>query len=215
MKKQTINEARMEKERKKGLILAAVIILSILTFMAGIFSYFNYFAYDKPLEADTFTMAWEKDGKLYKLDGFQESSFAFDDELYSLSPAYLADLTAFSYGDYEITQTGNPFFAGNIRGKNRGKYLDQQTKYANPKESYQSYTIYDQNRNQIFAHEYGMKGEYVAHLRPNYPWGDARKRFFDKREYLNLTRLLKDKLNVNLKLKADEANKLLILSFQK
>lgn len=209
-----IKETKIDKERKKDLILGAVIILSILTFMAGIFSYFNYFAYDKPLEADTFTMAWEKDGKIYKLDGFQESSFAFDDELYTLSPAYLGELVALSYNDYEIKETDNPFFAGNVRSTNRTKYLDQQTKYAKPKESYQSYTIYDQNHNQIFAHEYGMEGEYVVRLRPNYPWGDAQRRYFDKREYLNLTRLLKDKLNVNLILKTDEANKLLILSFQ-
>lgn len=214
MKKETTKQAGMDKDQKKNIFWFILISLTVLAFMAGIFSYFNYFAYDNQLEADTFTMALEKDGKLYNLDNFQESSFAFDDELYALSPHYLAELVALSYGDYEITKTDNPFFAGNIRSKNQNKYLDQQTKYASPKESYQSYTIYDQNRNQIFAHEYGMEGEYVVWLRPNYPWGDARKRYFDKREYLNLTKLLNDKLNVNLKLRMDEANKLLILSFQ-
>lgn len=205
----------MDKSQKKNLFWFIGIVLAALAFVVGIFSYFNYFAFDNQLEADTYTFALEKDGELYKLEKFQESSFAFDDRLYTTSPHYLAELAALSYNDHEITKTDNPFFAGNISSKDLKKYLDQQTKYTNPKESYQSYAFYDQDRNQIFVFEPGVESENVVKLRPNYPSDDEkRNRFFDKREYLNLTDLLKDKLHKNLKIKTDETNKLLILSFQ-
>lgn len=213
MKKETAKKFEKDKNQKDLYWFVGLFSLGFL--LTGAFvSYFVYFAYDRQMEADTYMMALEKDGKIYQLGNLQESSFAFDDELYTLSAHYLAELVALSYGDYEISETDNPFFAGNIRNKNLNKYLDQQTKYANPKESYQSHTIYDRDRRQIFAHEYGMENEYVFWLRPDFPSDDAQRRRFDKREYLNLTRLLKNKLNVNLKLKTDEANKLLILSFE-
>lgn len=214
MKKETAKKIGMDKDQKKNLFWFIGLFSAGLLLTAAFVSYFVYFAYDNQFEADTYTIALEKDSKLYKLEGFQDGSFAFDEDLYTLSAHYLAELVALSYNDYEITKTDNPFFAGNISSKNRNKYLDQQTKYASPKKSYQSYTIYDQNRNQIFAHEYGMENEYVVKLRPNFPSSSAKRRYFDKREYLNLTTLLKDKININLKLKTDEANKLLILSFQ-
>jgi preprotein translocase subunit SecD len=215
MKKETAKKAGMDKSQKRNLIWFIVILLAGLAFMAGIFSYFNYFALDNQFEADTYTFALEKNGELYKLEKFQESSFAFDEQLHTTSPHYLAELAALSYDDHEITKTDNPFFAGNISSKNLKKYLDQQTKYTNPKESYQSYTFYDQNRNQIFAYEPETQSEYTVKIRPNYPSSDPkRNRFFDKREYLNLTKLLKDKLDKNLKIKTDEENKLLILSFE-
>lgn len=215
MKKESAKKTATTKSRKKNLFWFIVCFLSALAFAAGITSYVTYFAYDSQFEADTYTFALEKDGKLYKLEGFQESSFAFDERLYTNSPYYLSELAALSYDDYEITKTDNPFFAGTVRSKNLKKYFDQQTKYASPKESYQSYIFYDRNRNQIFAHEPGMESAYVVTLRPNYPSGDRRKnRFLDKREYFNLSELLKDKLDKNLKIKTDEENQLLIISFQ-
>jgi hypothetical protein len=207
------------KAKAKGGCLIIGIILAALSIPAVILSYTQYFAFDSQIEGNPYKIAFEKDGQLYEL-GSMGSSLAFDhgtadDQLYTHTPYFLGELISLSYHDFEVAKTDNPFFAGTIRHKQTGKYIDQQTKYINPKDSYQSYTFYDQNRNPILAYEPETENEYVVKLRPTFPsFSKSRYSIGRMRDYLNATKLLREKLNKNLKVRLDEANKLLILSFE-
>lgn len=208
----------MKKAKGKGGFLIIGIILASLTIPLGVIFYTTYYAWDSQFEGNPYKVAFEKDGKLYELN-LQGSSLAFDketsdDQLYLNSPYYLAELIALSYGEYESGKTDNPFFAGTLRSKNQRKYFEQETKYSTPKDSYQSYKFYDQNRQQIFSYDLGFEDEYVVKIRPTFPmFSKSKSTIGNKQSYIKVTKLLRDKLNKNLKIKADEANKLLILSF--
>lgn len=196
------------------------LILGMLAIPFGILFYTLYWAWDSQFEGSPYKIALEKDGKLYELN-LQGNSVAFDkgtsdDQLYLNSPYYLAEFIALSYGENDIEKTNNPFFAGTIRSKNQRKYFEQETKYSTPKDSYQSYKFYDQNRQQIFSYDLGFEDEYVVKIRPTFPMFSKRKYSvgWTKPSYIKVTKLLKDKLNKNLKIRTDEDNKLLILSFE-
>jgi hypothetical protein len=208
-----------KKNGKRVLFIIITIFVVALLPAVGILSYTQYFAWDSQFEGDPYKIALEKDGKLYELN-IQGNSLAFDketsdDQLYLNSPHYLAELIAFSYGNQDVDKTDNPFFAGKISAGNKRKYFEQETKYSTPKDSYQSYKFYDQNRNQIFAYEPETENEYVVKLRPTFPsFSKSRVGIHNKSDYLNATKILKETLNKNLKIKADETNKLLVLSFE-
>ena len=210
---------KVDKAKAKGGFLIIAIILTILAIPAGVLSYVFYFGWDNQIEGNAYKIAFEKDGQLYDL-GTTGTSLAFDsgtsdDQLYTHTPYSLGEMIALSYNEYEIAKTDNPYFAGTIRYRNTGKYIDQETKYTNPKDSYQSYTFFDQNRNQILAYEPEIENEFVVKLRPTFPsFSKGRYSMGGKRDYLNATKLLREKLNKKLKVKADETNKLLILSFE-
>ena len=209
----------MNKAKAKGRFLIITIILAILAIPFGILLYSSYFAWDSQFEGNNYKVAFEKDSKLYEL-GINGNSFAFDkgtndDQLYLNSPYYLAEIIALSYGDYENGQTDNQFFAGKISSQHQKKYFDQQTKYSTLKDSYQSYIFYDQNHQPIFEYEATTENEYIAKIRPTFPMFSKRKYSFGaKQSYINVTKLLKEKLNKSLKMRTDETNKLLMLSFE-
>ena len=212
----------MKNGKKNGnrvlFIIITIFVVALLP-AVGILSYTQYFAWDSQFEGDPYKTAFEKDGKLYEMN-IQGNSLAFDketsnDELYLKSPHYLGELIALSYENQDIDKTDNPFFAGKIAAGNAKNYVEQETKYSTPQDSYQSYKFYDQNSNQIFAYEPGNENEYVVKLRPTFPsFSKSRVGIHNKPDYLNATKILREKLNKNLKIKADETNKLLILSFE-
>ncbi len=202
------------KEGKGGLVVS-IILLAIVSIPVVSLSYLFYFAWDSQMEGNNYKIAFEKEGKAYELN-LQGGSLAFDtNELYLNTPYYLSELIALSYDDYDISKTDNPFFGGKIAGKNLKKYFDQETKFTTPKDSHETYAFYDRNHNQIFSYEPEVNNEYVVKLRPTFPAFSKRKYGIgNKRDYINATKILKDKLNKNLKIRTDEANKLLILSFE-
>lgn len=209
----------MKKAKGKGGFLITGIILASILIPAGFFLYINFFAWDSQFEGNLYKVAFEKDGKLYDLN-LQGNSLAFDkgtsdDQLYTNTPYYLAELIALAYDEYKVEKTDNPFFAGAVRPQSQRKYFEQETKYSTPKDSYQSYKFFDQNSQQIFSYDLGFEEEYVVKIRPTFPmFSKSKYSIGSKRSYIKLTKILKDKLNKNLKIKTDEANKLLILSFQ-
>lgn len=208
-----------KKNGKNGLVFFIAIFGLALLIPASILSYTQYFAWDSQIEGNPYKIAFEKDGRLYELGG-SGSGLAFDsgtenDHLYINSPYYLGDLISLGFQDYDVAETDNPFFAGKINHRKSGDYLEQKTKYTTPTKSFQSYTFYDQNRNPIFAYESETENEYVVKLRPTFPSFSKRKYSIgNKQNYLNATKILKEKLDKNLKIRADETNKLLILSFE-
>lgn len=209
----------MNKAKVKGGFLIFGIILAVLAIPATIISYATYFAWDSQMEGRTYKVVFEKDSKLYDT-AIYEISIAFDrgtndDQFYLSTFNYLGDLIALSYNDYVIEKTDNPFFAGNIRVINSLKYYEQQTKYSSPKDSYQVYKFYDQNHNEIFAYDPTTESDYVVRIRPTFPMFSKRKYYIGvKQNYLNATKVLKEKLNKNLKIRTDDVNKLLILWFE-
>ena len=210
----------MKKGSDKPLIVIAAIILAVAAIPVAILSYTMYFAWDKQQSGEFYVPAFEKDGKLYELRAMS-SSLAFDangtgdDHLYLNSPYLLGELICFAYDEYEIIKTDNPYFAGMMRPKNNFKYYEQETKYRNAKDSFQSYKFYDDKRNLILAYEPETENEFAVRLRPTFPAFAKRKyNIGSKREYLDATRILKEKLNKNLKIRTDEANKLLMLRFE-
>lgn len=200
--------------------VAIIVALGTLAIPFGIMFYTLYWAWDSQFEGNAYKVALEKDGKLYELN-LNGSSLAFDkgtndDRLYIQGPFYLADIIALGYGNLRIDKTDNPFFAGKVSANNTNNYYERETKYSSPKDSYQSYKFFDQNRQQIFSYEPGLEDEYVVKIRPTFPMFSKRKYSIGgtKQSYINVTKLMKDKLNKNLKIRTDETNKLLILSFQ-
>lgn len=200
--------------------IITLLILGTLSIPFGIMFYTLYWAWDSQIEGNDYIAAFEKDGKLYEFGNINARSLAFDrgtgdDQLYLNNPNELAELIAISFKDYNIEKTDNPFFAGKIRVSNWGNYLNTEQKYSNPKEYSTIYTFSDKNGKQIFTYQPETGNEFVTKLRPTFPMFSKRKYSIGaKREYLNLTKILKAKLNQNLKVRTDEDNKLLILSFQ-
>jgi hypothetical protein len=203
------------KTKANGVFFLIAFILAVLAIPAGIISYVLYFAWDSEIEGNAYKVAFEIEGQLYELKN-SGSGLAFDDEnLYANAPFFLGELISLSFQDFDVAQTDNPFFAGKVNPRNVNKYYEQKTRYINPKDSVQSYTFYDQNHNQILTYEPETENEYVVKLRPTFPsFSKSKVRIGDKQDYLNVTKLLREKLNKNLKIKADETNKLLILSFE-
>jgi hypothetical protein len=200
--------------------LAAILIFVGFCVPFGILFYTQYWIWDSQFEGTAYKVALEKDGKLYELN-FQGNGLAFDkgtgdDQLYISGPFFLADMIALSYGDHRLDKTDNPFFAGKILTNNSQNYVERETKYSTPKDSYQSYKFFDQKRQEIFSYDLGFEGEYVKKLRPTFPMFSKRRYSVGstKQSYINVTKLLKAKLNKNLKIKTDEANKLLIIRFE-
>ena len=193
--------------------LAAVFLLPL-----ALFWFLDSYMWDSQIAATPYKIAFEKDARLYESD-IQSAALAFDngtgdDHLYLNTFSYLGDLLAISYGDFQIVQTDNPFFAGKMKSNGGKKFFEQQTKYINPKDSYQAYIFCDQNRNQIFVYEANVPNEFVSELVPRMPSFFEGSYKTGSREYVDATRLLKEKINKTLKIKADDTNKLLILSFE-
>ena len=205
----------MKKAKTKaGGFLVIALILGVLAIPAAIISYVSYFAWDSQLEGNAYKVAFEKEGQLYELKN-SGTTLAFDENLYTSSPYFLGETISLSYQDLDFAKTDNPYFAGKVNPRNVNKYFEQKTRYINPKDSVESYTFYDQNRNKILAYEPETENEYVVKIRPNFPsFSKSKVMIGNKQDYLNVTKLLKEKLNKNLKIKADETNKLLILSFE-
>jgi hypothetical protein len=203
------------KPKANGVYFIIACILAVLAIPAGIISYVTYFAWDSETEGNAYKVAFETEGQLYELKD-NGTGLAFDDEnLYARTPYFLGELISLGFQDFEIANTDNPFFAGKVNLRNVNKYYEQKTRYINPKDSVQSYTFYDQNRNQILAYEPETENEYVVKIRPNFPsFSKSKVRIGNKQDYLKITKLLREKLNKNLKIKTDETNKLLILSFE-
>ena len=199
--------------------ITTLLILGIFSTPFVILFYIQYWAWDTQIEGNAYKVALEKDGKLYELN-LQGNGLAFDkgtndDQLYINGPYYLAEIIALSYDNQRIEKTDNPFFAGRIYPNNTKNYFDQETIYSTPKDSYQSYKFYDQNRQPIFSYDLGFEDEYVVKIRPTFPMFSKRRYGIGaKQSYIRVTKLIKDKINKNLKVKTDETNKLLILSFQ-
>jgi hypothetical protein len=208
----------MRKESRSAPIIIGAIILAIFATPFVFLSYALFFAWDSQESGEFYKPAFEKNGKLYELN-IDGSSLAFDsgtkeDHLFLNSMYNMGGLIALSYDDYDINKTDNPYFAGTIAFRNN-KYLRQETKYRTAKDSYEIYRYYDQNGNLLFAYEPEMQSEYVIKLRPTFPAFSKRKYGIgNKREYLNATKLIKAKLNKNLKIRTDETNKLLIIWFE-
>ena len=204
----------MPKGKNKGGFVIVALILAALALPFGILSYVTYFAWDRQQSGEFYKPAFEKDGSLYELN-MQGNSLAFDqgtgeDHLYFNTVYHLGDLIALGYNDYEIRKTDNPFFAGLITPANH-KYRKQETKFLNPKDSYQAYEFYDRSDHLIFAYEPEIQSEFVVKLRPTFPaFSKSKYSIGNKRDYVDATRLLKSKLNKNLKFRIDAANKLLI-----
>lgn len=208
-----------KKNGKYGLIIFIIIFALALLPVVGILSYTQYFAWDSQIEGNAYKIAFEKDGQLYELGG-SGSGLAFDggtndDHLYINTPYFLGELISLGFQDYDIVKTDNPFFAGKISPRNSRKYFEQKTEYINPKDSIQTYFFYDRNRNQILFYKPETENEYVVKLRPTFPnFSKGKYDIYNKRDYLNATKILREKLENNLKIKTDETNKLLILSFE-
>lgn len=209
----------MKKGSDKPLFVIAAIILAVAAIPVGILSYTSYFAWDKQQSGEFYKPAFETGGKLYEVR-IQPTAFAFDsgtgdDHLYLNSPYDLGELIALSDNAFEIEKTDNPYFAGKIRSQNNGKYYEQETKFRNPKDSFQSYRFYDANRNLIFAYEPETANEFVVKLRPTFP-AFAKRRYGigSKRDFIDATKLLKAKLGKNLRFRVDEANKLLVFAIE-
>jgi hypothetical protein len=208
----------MKKESSKGLIVIGAIILACLSIPVGIISYTSYFAWDSQQSGELYKPAFETGGKLYELK-MQGGTLAFDegeaeDHLYLNSPYSVGEFIALAYGDFRIEKTENPYFAG-IVAFNNNKYHTDETKFRSPTEKYYVYTYYDQNRAPIFTYEPETESEFVQKLRPTFPAFSKRKYSIgNKRDFIDVTKLLKAKLGKNLKVRADEANKLLVISFE-
>ena len=200
--------------------LATILILGTFSIPFVILFYTLYWAWDSQIEGKDYIAAFEKDGKLYEFGNINARSLAFDrgtsdDQLYLNNPNELAELIAISFKDYNIEKTDNPFFAGKIRVSNWGNYLNTEQKYSSPKEFSTIYTFFDKNGKQIFTYQPETDNEFVTKLRPTFPMFSKRKyNIGAKRDYLNLTKILKAKLNQTLKIRANDTNKLLILSFE-
>ena len=207
----------MQKEKRYSGIYIVAILLVIFSIPFVFLSYILYFAWDSQQSEEFYKPAFEIDGKLYEAN-MNGNSLAFDsgesvNHLYLNTMYNLSNLIAISYGNYEVKKTDNPFFVGAIAPKNN-EYYEQETKYRNPKDSYEVYKFYDQNRNLIFAYEPELQSEFLIKLRPTFPAFSKRKYGIgSKRDYLDATKLLKVKLNKNLRIRIDETNKLLIFWF--
>lgn len=211
----------MNEIKGKGGYLIFAIIFAVLAIPAGIFSYTHYFAWDSQIEGKPYKLALEKDGKFFELN-INGNSTAFDsgttdDHFYLNSPYHLGDLIGIGFDDYQVEKTDNPFFAGKISLRNRQKYSEQEQKFLNAKDSVQVHKFFDQNRNLIFTYEPNIQSEFVVKLRPTFPAFSKRSYGIGtyKSEYINATKLLNEKLGKKLKIKTDEADELLILSFEK
>lgn len=207
-----------KKNGKSGLVIFIAIFGLALLLPVGILSYTQYFAWDSQIEGNAYKIAFEKDGRLFEF-GNTGNGLAFDsgtgnDHLYTNTPYFLGDLIALGFQDYDIAKTDNPFFAGKINPRNTKKYFEQKTEYINPKDSIQTYYFYDQNRDQILFFKPETENEFVVKLRPTFPnFSKSRYGIYNKQNYLNATKILREKLDKNLEIKIDETNKLLILSF--
>jgi hypothetical protein len=132
----------MQKEKKYSGIYLIAILLVIFSIPFVFLSYFLFFAWDSQQSGEFYKPAFEIDGKLYEVN-MTGNSLAFDtgkkeNHLYLNTIYDLSNLIAMSYGNYEVKKTDNPFFAGAIVSKNN-EYYDQETKYRNPKDTYQTY----------------------------------------------------------------------------
>ena len=208
----------MKKEGKSGIIIILAFVAAVLAIPFALISYPLYFAWDSQRSGEFYKPALEKDGKLYELK-MQGSTLAFDageaeNHLYTNTPYDVGSFIALAYDDFKIEKTDNPYFAGAISfGSN--KYHQDETKYRNPTEKYFVYTYYDQNRNPIFTYEPEMESEFVVKLRPTFPAFAKRKYSIgNKRDFIDVTKLLKTKLGKNLKVRADETNKLLVFTIE-
>lgn len=208
----------MQKKGKHSGLFFVALVLAIFAIPFVFLSYILFFAWDSQQSGEFYKPAFEKDGRLYELN-MQGNSLAFDsgeseNHLYTNTMYDLSSLIAMSYDDYDVKKTDNPFFAGAAAPRN-SRYFEQETKYRNAKDSYQAYKFYDRDRNLIFAYEPELQSEFLIKLRPTFPAFSKRKYGIgSKRDYLDATGLLKAKLNVNLKIRVDETNKLLIFGFE-
>jgi hypothetical protein len=182
-------------------------------------SYFLYFMWDSQIEGNPYKVAVEKGDKLYEVRLFG-SDFAFDQKkaenhLYLNSFVNLADLIAIGYGDYQTEKTENPFFAGKIVNVDLVKYIQTNTEFSNAKDSYQTFIFYDQNRNQILNYNPNIQNDYVPKLLPTYPAfsKNSNRNYIFSRNFVDVTKLFKEKLNLTINVRVDDSNKLLIISF--
>lgn len=207
------------RNSKSGMIIILAFVAAVLAIPFAFISYPLYFAWDSQQSGEFYKPAFESGGKLYDLK-MQGSTLAFDnkgtaeDHLYVNAPYNVGELIALGGGDYEINRTDNPYFAGEISART-AKYIENEKKFRNAQESYMVYTYYDQNRSPIFTYEPETESEFVRKLRPTFPALAKRKYSIgNKRDFIDVTKLLKAKLGKNLKFRVDEANKLLVFTIE-
>jgi hypothetical protein len=197
---------------------SALISLGATFFAIAICSYVSYFMWDSQIEGNPYKVAFEKDGKLFDSNILGES-VAFDryeteNHLYLNSFGNLAVIIAFSYEDFQTAKTDNPFFVGKIVPGDLTKYYETKSVFRDAKNSYQSYQFYDKNHNQILAYDADIKNDYIFKLLPTYPaLSKNGRRFIYKKDFVDVTKLLKEKLNRTIKIRLDETNKILIANF--
>ena len=209
----------MNNVKEKGRIWNGLVVLAIIAIPFGLFFYFGYWIWDSQIEGNSYKAFFEKEGKIYEFSNVNARSLAFDqgtgnDQLYLNNFNELTELIGIIYGDYEVEKTDNPFFAGKIKVSNWGQYLKTEKKYSSPTQSDIVFTFSDQNGKQIFTYQPETDNEFAVKLRPTFPvFSKGKYNIGKKREYLNVSKILQAKLNKTLKIRTDEANKLLILSF--
>ncbi|MGM1046828.1 MAG: hypothetical protein ACQEXX_11865 [Bacillota bacterium] len=205
----------------KLILFIVVGILLIPTFFIAR----SFGVFQKEMVLTKYKLAVEEDGKLYDAWPLFGSFAAVDKRgddrtfYYRIEDSSTHYLFQLAYGKYEtVPSKENPFLAGNARYDMDAKFVEKEKEYTNANDYTETYVFYNKQKEPVYRYNPEDKAD-KAYIKSIIAAGMTRNSVNGgssaaKDPYLNVTRLFRDKLEIEVKVELDEENKLAILSME-
>lgn len=199
-------------------LIAAIIIIALL--IPAFFIARSFGVFQKEVVLTKYKLVIESNGKLYDAFPLMGSFAAVDKKgenknfYYQIERSGLQELFQLAYGRYEIDpSTDNPFLAGAVRYEMQEfEFVNSEKEYTNANDYEETYVFYNELKEPVYRYNPEKKAD-KDYVKSIITAGMTRNRGGEVIDpYLNITRLFKDKLGIEVKITVDKEKKLAVLS---
>lgn len=205
---------------KLTIALVIIVILSIPAYFIGR----TFGVFQGEVVLSKYALAIEKDGKRYNAWPLLNYNSAMDKKgeerqfYYRVDTGDLDELFMLAYGQYEVNSSEeNPFLDGKIQYDNERvhAYIKTVPKFENANDYTNMYEFFDDKGNHVYTYDPSapMDTDYVKDIihagMSRTSAGGGTTEAVDR--YINVTKLFKDKLDITVRLKVDDDNRIVTI----
>ncbi|WP_163651777.1 hypothetical protein [Listeria sp. PSOL-1] len=210
----------IKKKRNIIVISAIIAMIAIGVFLGTLFGLFQ-----KQEVFDEYQVAYENNGKLYEVSPIVGSDIGIDKKNNSKnmyfrinSYPHIEYLFRTAYKQYEIDNTvKHKKYDGKLDYRVADNaYVIQENMYRTGSDTFKTYAIHNKVGRKVYHYDprETSTDRYIVRIKPTILQGYNNQKNSSNDDYLNVTKLFKEKLNKNIKVKINHQKRLVIFSME-
>lgn len=208
----------IKKKRNIVIISAVIAIIAVGIFLGTLFGLFQ-----RQEVFDSYQVAYESDGNLYEVSPIVSSDIGIDKKsenknMYFRVNSYphIEYLFRTAYKQYEIDKGKAHTGKLDYRVADNA-YVTQENEYRSGNDTFKTYSVHNKVGQEIYRYDPRKTSTdpYIIRIKPTVLQGYNDQKNSSNDDFLNVTKLFKEKLNKKINIKINHQKKLIIFSITK